>query len=285
MADGFVPSPKTPDPDRRPEVALEDAPAGFRLRDLNIATSLGQLTVSLFRQRSATASRQAAATPQATPHGRLIFAMDATGSREDSWDQACHIQAEMFDAVSELGSLDVQLVHFRGLCGFSASPWYHDAEALRKRMTGVSCQSGQTQLRRVLSHAIKETRQRRVAGVIFVGDAVEEADGPLRDLAGELGMLGTPVFVFHEPAAEDENALQTEVVLRDIARLSGGAYCPFDPASPAQLRNLLRAVAVFAVGGRLALPDLRPKKGVAAERPLADVVGVLYQQMGWRRGA
>ena len=27
--------------------------------------------------------------------GRLIFAMDATASREPTWDRACHIQAEM----------------------------------------------------------------------------------------------------------------------------------------------------------------------------------------------
>ena len=31
--------------------------------------------------------------------GRLIFAMDATASREPSWDQASHLQAQMFHLV------------------------------------------------------------------------------------------------------------------------------------------------------------------------------------------
>ena len=46
--------------------------------------------------------------------GRLIFALDATVSRQPTWDQACHIQAEMFQETEALGGLDVQLVYYRG---------------------------------------------------------------------------------------------------------------------------------------------------------------------------
>ncbi|MEI8393452.1 MAG: VWA domain-containing protein [Rhodospirillaceae bacterium] len=266
-------------------VKTAEAPTGFRLRDLGFAKSLGQLTVSLFSTGTATTTRQAVKPGTAPLQGRLIFAMDATASREVAWDHACHIQAEMFDAVAEVGRLDIQLVHFRGLCGFSASPWYHDAEKLRERMIGVHCQSGQTQLRRVLAHALKETKNQRVNGVIYVGDAVEEAPEPLFKLAGELGMLGTPLFVFHEPGEEEALRPQVESTLREIARLSGGACCPFDIASAAQLRNLLRAVAVYAVGGRLALADLRPDKGrkTAAGDGRPDLLDLLYRQMNWRR--
>ena len=287
MADGSGPLLRDFDDALQTAVKVEEAPAGFRLRDLGFARSLGQLTVSrLFGARPTPALRQAAQTGLAAPHGRLIFSMDATASREDTWDHACHIQAEMFDAVSELGSLDVQLVYFRGLCGFTASPWYREPNALRDRMLGVGCLPGRTQLRRVLSHAVKETRHKRVAGVIYVGDAVEEDAEPLCRLAGELGMLGTPVFAFHEPDEEAKGPF-SESTLRDIARLSGGAYCPFDRASAGQLRNLLRAVAVYAVGGRLALPDLRPSRDRApsVDGRMVDLVAMLYQQMHWRRMA
>ena len=50
--------------------------------------------------------------------GRLMFAMDATGSREPSWDRACQIQGEMFDATASLGGLSVQLAYYRGFGEF-----------------------------------------------------------------------------------------------------------------------------------------------------------------------
>src|SRR3546814_8666125 len=59
----------------------------------------------------------------------------------------------------------------------------------------------------------------------------------------ELGVLGVPVFVFHEggnPIAAD--------AFRQIARLTRGAYCPFDSASADRLKDLLAAVAVYAAG-------------------------------------
>jgi len=43
--------------------------------------------------------------PPAHPggRGRLIFALDATASREPTWDRACRIQGEMFEATAGLG--------------------------------------------------------------------------------------------------------------------------------------------------------------------------------------
>lgn len=43
---------------------------------------------------------------------------------------------------------------------------------------------------------------------------------------------------------------------RQIAKVSGGAYAPFDSGAAGALRDLLRAVAVFAAGGRAALAGL-----------------------------
>src|SRR5579885_2636404 len=90
------------------------------------------------------------APPQGEGRGRLIFAMDATASREPSWDRACQIQGEMFLATEALGGLEVQLVFYRGFGECKASPWVTSADALVRRMSAVLCRSGQTQIAKVL---------------------------------------------------------------------------------------------------------------------------------------
>jgi|SRR5690606_6851665 len=203
--------------------------------------------------------RQVAAAPSpraGAQRGRLIFAMDATASRGPTWDRACQIQAEMFHATGALGGLDVQLVFYRGFGECKASPWVSDAAALARKMTAVGCLGGQTQIGRVLRHAVKECRSRRVNALIFVGDAFEEDIDEVCAQAGEMGLLGMPAFMFHEghdPVAR--NAFE------QIARLSGGACCSFDAQSADQLKALLRAVAIFAAGGMAALEDYGRRHG------------------------
>jgi hypothetical protein len=191
-------------------------------------------------------------------HGRLIFAMDATASREPTWDRACQIQGEMFRETAALGALEVQLVYYRGFHEPRASPWFSDTRGLLECMSSVSCLGGYTQIARVLKHAITETGRARVNALVFVGDCMEENLDELCLLAGELGLLGLPAFVFHE--GDDPVGARA---LREIARLSGGAYCRFDAASPRQLRELLGAVAVYAVGGVRALEDYSRRVGGA----------------------
>ena len=95
--------------------------------------------------------------------------------------------------------------------------------------------------------------------VVFVGDAMEEPIDQLCVKAGELGLLKVPVFMFQE--GHDEVA---EPAFREIARLTGGAWCRFDPGAAAQLRELLRAAAAYAAGGREALLRLSKSGGGAA---------------------
>ncbi len=199
--------------------------------------------------------RQVENLPQVRPasgrHGRLIFAIDATASRQPSWDRACQLQGEMFMATRDIGGLAVQLAYYRGYLEMAATPFLTDAAELARRMTGVQCQGGQTQIGRVLEHALQESRRDRVHALVFVGDALEEAVDPLCHLAGQLRLQGTACFMFQEggdPAAT--------AGFKEIARLSGGAWAPFDPASADALRDLLRAVAVYAAGGRQALARL-----------------------------
>jgi hypothetical protein len=191
-------------------------------------------------------------TPTSAGGGRLIFAMDATMSRQPTWDLALGLQSEMFRAVKEVGGLDVQLMYFRGFGECRASKWVRDPDALARLMRQVHCEGGHTQIRKVLSHARKETGRQTVNALVYVGDCMEENVDALCQLAGELGLVGVPVFVFQEG-----HDVRAEQAFKEIARLSRGAYCRFDAGSAAQLRALLNAVAVYASGGRKALENAK----------------------------
>jgi hypothetical protein len=193
-------------------------------------------------------SVQALGPGRASRDGRLIFAMDATMSRQPTWDMALALQAEMFHAVTAIGGLAVQLVYFRGAGECRASKWVSDPPALAALMTRVACAGGYTQIRKVLSHARQEAVTRPVDALIYVGDCMEEDVDDLCGRAGELALRKVPVFLFQE--GTDQRA---ERAFREIARLTKGAYCRFDAGSAAQLKALLSAVAIYAAGGRKAL--------------------------------
>jgi hypothetical protein len=203
--------------------------------------------------------QKVAATPMQRPagrRGRLLFAVDATASREPTWDMACQIQSEMFTSTGDLGGLEVQLAFYRGFGEMKVTSWLDSSDELVRRMLKVRCLAGRTQIRKLLSHTLKETRQQKVDALVFVGDVVEEDIDELGHQAGELGLVGTPVFIFHEGGEPISRR-----AFEQIARLSGGAYCCFDAGSAQQLRELLAAVAVFSAGGRRALADLGKVRG------------------------
>ena len=180
--------------------------------------------------------------------GRLVFALDATASRESTWDEAMQLQAEMFSSTQSTGVLQVQLCYFRGFLDFFHSGWHSDPAGLLKQMTGIRCQAGTTQIERLLSHVLAETRRSRVHSVVYIGDSMEESADVLCNLAGQLGLLNVPLFIFQEggdPVAER--------TFREMTRLSKGAWSRFDRSSAGQLRDLLRAVALYSTGGLKAL--------------------------------
>ena len=206
--------------------------------------------------------------PPSGGRGRLIFALDATASREPSWDRACRIQGEMFEATAALGGLDVKLVYYRGFNECKASRWMSNAADLHRVMRAVSCLGGETQIERVFAHAIAETKKQRVNALVFVGDAMEENVDRLCQLAGELGLSGVPIFLFHE----GNNPIVARA-FQQMARLSRGAYLRFDLASADRLKDLLGAVAVYAAGGYRALTAYGEKKGGEVLRLTAQLQG------------
>jgi hypothetical protein len=188
--------------------------------------------------------------------GRLVFALDATMSRQPTWDLACGLQSEMFDESAAIGGLDVQLIYYRGISECAASTWVSDPTRLAGLMEKIDCRGGHTQIGRMIEHVRKETKIQKVNALVFVGDCMEESIDDICAAAGELGLLGVPAFMFQE--GRDAVA---EHAYKEIARLTNGAWCPFDAGAAHQLRELLRAAAAYAAGGRMALTDLSKRKG------------------------
>ncbi len=193
--------------------------------------------------------------------GRLLFALDASASREQTWDQASQLQAEMFLAAGAAGGLLVQLTYFRGFGEFYKTQWCRNSADLLGLMTGIQCRAGTTQIERVLRHGLQEHKQQKIHCIVYVGDAMEENSDVLCQLAGQLGILNVPIFVFQEGA--DPVARKA---FMEMARLSKGAYSQFDSSSAAQLRALLRAVAIFASGGLKALEQHSQQADEAVKR-------------------
>jgi hypothetical protein len=183
--------------------------------------------------------------------GRLIFGLDATMSRQPTWDMACRLQAEMFEEAGKIGGLDMKLVYFRGINECRASPWIAEGARLGGLMAKIDCRGGRTQIGRVLRHTANEAAQGPVGALVFVGDAMEESLDHLCAEAGPLALRGIPAFLFQE--GHDRDA---ERAFREIARLTKGAWCRFDAGSADQLRQLLRAAASYAAGGTSALQAL-----------------------------
>ena len=221
----------------------------------------GSVSASSGSEIAAFLSAAKSLVPGSAGSGRLAFALDATMSRQPTWDSACKLQAEMFDAVGKTAELSVQLVYFRGLGECRASRWVKDTSQLASLMTRIDCRGGQTQIGRVLRHVADEAKSRPVSALVFIGDAMEEKIDELAVIAGELALRKVPCFMFHEgsdPAAA--------VGFREIARVTGGAYVRFDQNAAAELAALLRAVATYATGGRTALE----KSGGSAARLLLE---------------
>jgi hypothetical protein len=198
--------------------------------------------------------------------GRLIFALDATMSRQPTWDTACRLQADMFREAAAIGGLDIQLVYYRGLAECKASPWLAEPGRLGTLMSRIDCRGGHTQIGKILAHARRENDAAKVGTLVFVGDAMEEALDDLCAGAGELGLRNLPAFMFQEgydPICEQ--------AFREIARLTRGAYCRFSPGSAHELGELLRAAAAYAAGGMKALADLKQRNNAGAVRLLEQL--------------
>jgi len=235
------------------------APARQPAKDQTPAAAASRAEIDTFLDRVKTLA-------PAAERGRLVFALDATMSRQPTWDQACRLQADMFGEAAAAGGLNIQLVYYRGLMECRASPWVAEPQRLGDLMSRIDCRGGQTQIGKILAHARTENDKKKVAVLVFVGDAMEESLDDLCAAAGELGLRNVAAFMFQEG-----NDPVCEQAFREIARLTHGAYCRFAPGAERELADLLRAAAAYAAGGMKALADLKRRHGSGAVRLLEQL--------------
>lgn len=174
---------------------------------------------------------------------RLIFGFDATASREPAWAAARNVTDALVKALP--GELDVALAVHGGSMLHTFTEFTADANRLRDRAAGISCIAGFTRLLPILSRALSNPG---VRVVVYIGDVFEESPVRGRKLADAMGLKGIKLIVLHDTA--DWSARRDAEVFLDLARRTGGCVLPFDANAPARLRELLAAVAVYAVGGR-----------------------------------
>jgi len=191
---------------------------------------------------------------------RLLLAFDATASREATWRRAQDLTAAVLaEGLRAGGGLDVSLCYFRGPTEMAATPFLASGEELARRLQGIRCRGGHTQIARVLAHALDRHAEVPLAALVLVGDACEEPLDLLAAGAGALGLRGVRVFALQEGA--DPEAARAFATL---ARLTGGAHVPFDADSPETLRRLLEGVAAWSAGGASRLARLAQASPEAA---------------------
>jgi hypothetical protein len=193
-------------------------------------------------------------SPPRTSSGRLIFALDATASRQATWDMAAGLTYEMF---REVGGLDVQLCYYRGFGEFRAFDWVSDSARLVRFMGAIRCWSGLTQISKVLEHAKAENGRAKVGALVFIGDACEPAFDRPEALREQARSLGVSVFMFQEGGDPE-----VKRIFGEIASLSGGACARFEPGAAKQLAAMLKAVAIYATGGIATLAGRKDEASV-----------------------
>jgi len=204
---------------------------------------------------SATSKRetlQKAITNESRP--RLLFAMDATASREQSWNIALEITGAMFEAVP--GELDVALAYHGGGRVREITPFSSNAKAFLDKVQQVRCTAGVTALNQVLE---KATQLSGLKALIYVGDCFEEDSTLAIELSQQLKLRGVRCFMFHDTtsAGQGYDVQTAATIFASIAQITGGALLPFDENSPDLVKALLEAIAVYAAQGIKALEQKR----------------------------
>ena len=236
-----------PDPVTTPSSRPRESPLK-QLRALpGISAALLSLRKAVFAEPERLPPVQTDSTPR---RPRLVFGFDATASREPAWATARHVTDALVRALP--GALDVALAVHGGSRMHTFTEFTANPAALRDRAAAISCRAGFTQMLPILARALGSPGVRVVT---YIGDVFEESAGRGRKLADEMGRRGIRLFVLHDVV--DWNARRDAEIFLDLARRTGGCVLPFDANAPDRLRELLEAVAVYAVGGKALLEEKR----------------------------
>ncbi|HSU07099.1 MAG TPA: hypothetical protein VLI93_16170 [Acetobacteraceae bacterium] len=181
---------------------------------------------------------------------RLVFGFDATASREPAWAAARTVTDALVRALP--GQLDVALAVHGGSRLHTFTDFTSDARTLRDLAAGVICQAGMTRLLAILRASL---RKPGVRVVVYIGDVFEESLRSGQMLTDAMGLRGVRLIVLHDTS--DPSARRDAEIFGDLARRTGGCVLPFDALAPDKLRDLLAAIATFAVGGTALLQEKR----------------------------
>jgi len=171
------------------------------------------------------------------------------------------MQADLLALFSRLGETPplMRLTYFRGRDEFQTTSWSNDLNVLTQWMDSVSCISGDTQIAKVLSDAVAQARQGKIAAVLYVGDCMEESTATLYSYAGQLGELKVPVYLFQE--GTDRDAFRT---FAEIARLTGGRHVEFKTGNFKEMSDMAKVVIAQASGNPRAIAAVRDDKSLTA---------------------
>ena len=220
-----------------------------RLRTL-ATTAVSATRPATVALRSALSHAEPPAETGTPGRPRLIFAVDATASREPAWAAARQVTDALVKALP--GALDVALAVHGGSRVHTFTAFTNNANTLRDRAAGVACRGGTTRLLPILAASLKHPA---VRVVVYIGDVFEESVIQGQRLADAMGAQGTKLIVLHDTA--DPGARRDAEVFWDLAKRTGGCVLPFDASASGRLRDLLSAVAVYAVGGEKLLRERR----------------------------
>jgi hypothetical protein len=261
----YIDTRETTMPDKPNFVLIPDDPPSGSTRGASSGvapTQIGRLFGRIVTKVSTAVTAAAASLPTVLGHAeppaetgaplrpRLVLAVDATASREPAWVAARQVTDALVKALP--GELDVALAVHGGSRVHTFSAFTNDAATLRDRAAGVACEAGMTRLLPILSTTLK---QQSVRVIVYIGDVFEESLPHGRRLADELGARGTKLIVLHDTA--DPSARRDAELFWDLAKRTGGCVLPFDANAPGRLRDILSAVAVYAVGGEKLLRQRR----------------------------
>jgi hypothetical protein len=236
--------------DTPPAAPPPPAPAGGGL----LSRVLTKVTTALTSAAAALPAAFTHAEPPAdigTPsRPRLVFAVDATASREPAWAAARQVTDVLVKALP--GELDVAVAVHGGSRVHTFTAFTSDARTLRDLVAGIDCHAGMTRLLPILTASLQ---RQAVRVVIYIGDVFEESLMQGRQLADQMGAQGVKLIVLHDTA--DRSARRDAEVFWDLAKRTGGCVLPFDATASDRLRDILSAVAVYAVGGEKLLRERR----------------------------
>lgn len=177
----------------------------------------------------------------------IIFAVDATASREQFWNESMAMQNNLFSVIKGLDlNLNVQLVSYGGLSSFTESSWHNSASMLKYSMEQIKCNAGGSQIGKVLQHTLSATSSKDVHALVFVGDSCEEKIKKLIPLAEQLKDKKVFPFIFDDGKNSTARNSNTEKAFQAMADSGGGVCASFSIRDMSVFREYFKVASAIA---------------------------------------